>query len=94
MLINQHSTAIEAYRNHLLSGKAKSQCEMIVNFIKDQGGDWSIGELAYALEMEKSTISARINECIKDNLLFEKPKRIDRRSGITIRLVGVAEQID
>ena len=94
MLNNQHSTAINAYHNHLLSGKAKSQCEMIIEFIKNSNRDWSIGELAYKLKMEKSTVSARIYECLKKEKLITKEKRIDRRSGIKIRPVGVAGQID
>ena len=69
MLINQHSTAIEAYRIHRNSGAAANQCAMIIDFIKEQGGDWSIGELAYKLNMEKSTISARIYECLKEKSL-------------------------
>ncbi len=40
--------------------------------------------------MEKSTVSARINELLNDTKeLAERPRRKDRISGITIRPVGL-----
>lgn len=83
-------TSIEAFHAHRGSGKSAAQRARVLNFIKARGGDWSIGELAQALEMEKSTISARINELLNDTKeLAERPRRKDRISGITIRPVGL-----
>lgn len=95
MKIAQHETAINAYHTHELCGKAGLQRGRILNFIRAQAGclagfDWSIGELAHALSMEKSTVSARVNELLNGtHELVEKPKRKDRISGITIRPVGL-----
>lgn len=68
----------------------ESQRSLIIRFIELNGGSWSIGELGNALGMQKSTISARVNECLNDfGLLVVKPKRKDRLSNITIRPVGL-----
>lgn len=83
-------TSIEAFHAHRGSGKSAAQRARVLNFIKTRGGDWSIGELAQALEMEKSTVSARINELLNETKeLAERPRRKDRISGITIRPVGL-----
>ena len=40
--------------------------------------------------MQKSTVSARINEALNDTKeLVERPKRKDRVSGVTVRPVGL-----
>ena len=58
--------------------------------ITARGGDWSIGELAKAMDLQKSTVSARLNELLNDTKeLVERPKRKDRVSGITVRPVGL-----
>lgn len=47
-------------------------------------------EIAKALELEKSTVSARLHELLKETKeLVERPKRKDRISGITVRPVGL-----
>jgi len=93
MLIDQHATAINAFHAHEDSGKSSIQRGNILSFIEQNSGavsSWSIGELAKALNMEKSTVSARINELLYDTGELEiKPKRKDRISGITIRPVGL-----
>lgn len=89
MQIDQHPTACDAYDLHRSSGKASAQCARILAFIEDSGGDWSIGEIAHALGLEKSTVSARINELLATESLEAKPHRKDRRSGITVRPVGL-----
>ena len=73
------------------SDKCSPQRIRIVNFITDHGWNWSIGELAHAMGLEKSTVSARVNECLHAGELQEKPKRADRRSGIRVRPVGLPE---
>lgn len=84
------STSIEAFHAHTGSGKAGAQRAKLISFIASRGGDWSIGELARALGMEKSTVSARVNEALHEtHELVECTKRKDRISGITIRPVGL-----
>ena len=90
MRIAQAITAADAYDRHRASGKAAAQRARIVDHIRRHGGDWSIGEIAHALGMEKSTVSARINEALfETHELVEKTRRKDRLSGITIRPVGL-----
>ena len=89
MRVNQHSTAIDAYHAHHASGKAQAQQSRILDFIESSGGDWSIGEIAHMLGMEKSTVSGRINEMLANGSLVEKPRRKCARSRIKIRPVGL-----
>jgi len=91
MRIAQIDTACAAFRAHQESGNASAQRNRIVRFIANCGGDWSIGELANAMGLEKSTVSARINECLHSGELQVKPRRADRRSGIRVRPVGLPE---
>ncbi|MBV8666703.1 MAG: hypothetical protein JO269_09485 [Burkholderiaceae bacterium] len=83
------STSIEAYHSHVACGKASAQCQCIVAFITERGGDWSIGEIAHALGLEKSTASARIFELLETGNLVACKHRKDKRSGITVRPVGL-----
>lgn len=90
MRIDQAPTACDAYEAHRASGLGTQQRSMILAFIKNSGGDWSIGEIAHALHMEKSTVSARIWECLNETFdLEESVKRKDRISGRTIRAVRI-----
>lgn len=96
MRIAQQPTACDSFRAHTENGLAGGQRARILAFIEQRGGSWSIGELAEALSMQKSTISARVNECLNDfGLLVAKDKRKDRLSNILIRPVGLpAKQLD
>ena len=88
MRIDQQPTACDAYHAH--RGQSAQQRNRILEFIKQRGGDWSIGELAQALTLQKSTVSARVNELLNETKeLVERPRRKDRLSGITIRPVGL-----
>ena len=90
MRIAQQPTAIDAHHAHDASGLSSAQRHLIVGFIKQRGGSWSIGELARELGMQKSTISARVNECLNEfGLLVVKAKRKDRISNITVRPIGL-----
>lgn len=94
MKINQTDTSCAAFHTHAESGMWARQREKILSFIEGEQfnkRDWSIGELAHALGMEKSTVSARVNELLYegDTPLVECPRRRDRRSGIEIRPVGL-----
>ncbi len=82
------STSVDAYHAH--AGKSAQQRTRILGFIKTRGGDWSIGEIAQALSLQKSTVSARVNELLNETKdLIERPKRKDRISGIRVRPVGL-----
>jgi transposase len=84
----QAITASDAYDRHRSSGKAAAQQARIVEFIESRGGDWSIGELAHALGLEKSTVSARVWECLHEShALVEATRRKDRRSSVLVRPV-------
>lgn len=88
MRIDQQPTACDAYHAH--RGQSAQQRNRILSFIKQRGGDWSIGELAQALTLQKSTVSARVNELLNETYeAVEKPRRKDRISGITIRPIGM-----
>jgi len=90
MRINATLTSIDAFHAHQGTGKVANQRADILDFIKREGGDWSIGELAEAMRLQKSTVSARLNEMLNETgELIEYPKRKDRVSGITIRPVGL-----
>ena len=89
MRIAQSFTSCDAYAAHHATGKASAQCARILGFIASRGGDWSIGEVAHALGLEKSTVSARMNELLATGELEAKPNRNDRVSGITVRPVGL-----
>lgn len=92
MRIAATSTQIDAHRAHRASGQSAQQRNRILEFIKATGGDFSIGELAHQFNMQKSTVSARVNELLHEtHELVETPKRKDRISGITIRPVGIPE---
>ncbi|WP_407058833.1 hypothetical protein ACJBUE_12680 [Ralstonia syzygii subsp. celebesensis] len=54
MRIAQAETSIEAFHAHRGGGKAAAQRARIVAFIASHAGDWSIGELARALDLEKA----------------------------------------
>lgn len=83
-------TSADAYDAHKTSGKASAQCSRILRLIEAYPLlDWSIGETARELGMEKSTVSARIKELLDAGTLEPKPNRKDRISHITVRPVGL-----
>ena len=84
-------TSINAYRAHTQGGLAHGQRMRILAHIRARGGDWSIGELAAALEMDKCSVSARVHELMHDtDALIARPRRKDRVSGILVRPVALA----
>lgn len=82
-------TSVDAFHTHHASGKATDQQGLILAFITERGGNWSIGEIAKAMNLEKSTVSGRLRELLDDGALVEQPKRKDRVSGVTVRPVGL-----
>lgn len=88
MLINATETQIASYHGHQTQSAA--QRTRVLQFIEARGGSWSIGELAHALDLQKSTISARVNELLYETKeLIERPKRKDYHSGVMVRPVGL-----
>jgi len=105
MLTRVQDTSIASFHVKRDSGRTSDQRAYIVDFIAYIGGDWSIGELAdrfshmpMALALgldQKSTVSARINECIHSGELKATEYRKDRVSGVRVRpvTIGNEEQI-
>ena len=88
MRIAQQETAVAAFHAH--AGQSCQQRDLIVQFIRTRGGDWSIGEIAQATGLQKSTVSGRVNELVNDtHQLIERPRRKDRVSGVTVRPVSL-----
>lgn len=83
MRIAQQQTACDAFHAHQVI--SSNQRERILSFVRERGHNWSIGELARAMNLEKSTVSARVNELLASGELVPKVKY----SGITIRPVGL-----
>lgn len=84
-------TSVSAYDALKASGMKERLHSRILNFIKDNGGDWSIGELAKALGLDKSNVSGRLNEMLNDinPPIVAKPTRKDRLSNRLVRPVGL-----
>jgi predicted transcriptional regulator len=92
MRIAQAPTACAAF-HALEKSKTVAQREKIVAHIEKWQGTWSIGELAEALGLQKSTVSARVNELLYETgELIVKPKRKDRISMIVVRPVGLPQK--
>lgn len=89
MRIAAIETQINAFYAHNSTGGAKFQRGRILDHFQEYGGNWSIGELARGLGMDKSTVSARINELLKSGDLIDLPKRQDLISGVLIRPVAL-----
>ena len=90
MLSNAEKTRIHTWRAQPNPAHARGQCLRILDHIRECGGDWSIGELAQALEMDKSAVSARVNELLNAGReLVARPRRKDRVSGVLVRPVGL-----
>lgn len=90
MLTRVQDTSIASFHVKRDSGRTAEQRAYIVDFIAYIGGDWSIGELAKEMRLEKSTVSARVFELLHGSKeLVECPKRKDRVSGVTIRPVSL-----
>lgn len=84
-------TSLSAFDAIRANGTSGHQCARILAHIQKHGGDWSIGEIAHALHMEKSTVSARLNAMLNDidPPIVARPTRKDRRSGVAVRPVGL-----
>lgn len=96
MKTNVCDTSIACYHKHVKPIRPDLHARILA-FIADSGTyryistDWSIGELAHELGLDKSNVSARIHELLKLHLLVVMPRRKDRRSGVMIRPVGLPD---
>jgi DNA-binding MarR family transcriptional regulator len=89
MRIAAVETQINSFHAHVANGGARFQRAKLLEVFTQYGGNWSIGELAKFLKMDKSTVSARINELLKTEELIDLPKRRDLISGVLIRPVAL-----
>ncbi len=90
MLTTAAPTSIDCFHDRRSSGVTAAQRGRVLAFIQSHGGDWSIGELASALYLQKSTVSARVHELLYETHdLVEMPKRKDKCSGVLVRPVGL-----
>lgn len=88
MKINQADTAIEHFHNVVEPTTRHFQASTIMDALKDDG-DYTIGEIAQKLGMEKSTVSARRHELLKIGWLVKGGKRQCRISGVTCETVRI-----
>jgi hypothetical protein len=93
MKIQQADTAINHFHIVVSDELAPSLIERIRNFIEGhpRKPDWTIGELAFGMELEKSTISARRREMIDAGLLELSEKRCCSISGVRCETVKLRE---
>ena len=63
MLTNVQETSIDAYHSRSRRSGSKAQCDRIVEYV-ERAGTATIAEIAQALHIEKSSVSARRNELI------------------------------
>lgn len=75
-------TSLEAYIDHLESGKAELQKNKILLFLMRAHKPATNREIAHQVEIEPSTVSARRNELLDENLIKEAGKRKDKHTGI------------
>lgn len=70
-------TSIRAYNNEVQGFKNKLYPKILetLNEIDKDGGGATRGEIAFYSKMEKSTVSARVNEMLKLGILQEVGRR-------------------
>ena len=85
-------TSIGAYHDRRRVASGLSQQQRILWFLSNNWRmpNWSIGEIAQALDLEKSTVSGRVRELLNAGLVVHGEKRPDRLSGITVRPIRLA----
>lgn len=67
MKIVQLPTACDSYHAIKASGSDIHQNDALIDFIRSNGGDWTIAEIAAELGWEKSTASRVINDLLNNN---------------------------
>ena len=91
MKINQTHTAIDNYHFHVLPEVAQPCQQRILGMMKreDDIPDWTIGEIAQATGMDKSSVSARRFEMIANGLVIlgrDRKCKISNRVCQVVRL--------
>jgi len=93
MLIKQADTAIDHFHLVVSDALAPQLIERICNFIEGhpRKPDWTIAELSFGLEIDKSNISARRNEMLKAGILEKCEKRCCSITGVRVETVKLRE---
>lgn len=89
MLIAQQDTAVAAYHERVPQFLG-TQADRIEAYVRGVGSA-TIGEIARALKMEKSTVSGRQNELRADKRLMFGPERKCKVSGVTCKTLVAYE---
>ena len=71
-------TSIKAKKEIECSGKAKTQREWICQVIKNSNNGLTISEIYDLTDLQKSSISPRVNELVKANKLYDSGRRIHK----------------
>lgn len=82
-------TSVMSYSQLKEEGGLGKQQSLIVSLIAKEK-DMSIGEIAKATGLQKSSVSARIKELIEDEVLVISSRRCDKVSGRLVRPVKLA----
>jgi DNA-binding MarR family transcriptional regulator len=84
--------SIAAYRNHRASGKLSAQQRLVMLTIHaGYRPDWSLRELGKAINLETSTLSARVHELIALRYLERTDKRRCSVSGASVRPIRIRQ---
>lgn len=82
-------TSIDCYYSKVSKIRAKLY-KKILETIKKYGADGiTRGEIAEICKMEKSTVSARVNELLKFGILYEDGTRKDKYTDITAHILKI-----
>ena len=84
------TTSIDCYYSNIKNKLDNKQFKLIYDCLLKKGSA-TRGEIAHYLEMEKSTVSARVNSMLKYGILQEIGKRADKISGVTNYVVTINE---
>ena len=84
-------TSIRAYNNEVQGFKNKLYPKILetLHEIDKDGEGATRGEIAYFSKLEKSTVSARVNEMLKLGILQEVGRRKDRISNIMSYTIAI-----
>jgi hypothetical protein len=93
--IQQAETAINHFHLVVSDALAPSLIERIRNFIEGhpRKPDWTLGEISFGMELQKSTVSARRNEMLKLNILERGEKRCCSISGVKCETVRLSAMV-
>lgn len=85
MKTNVRQTSINAYYENVNTIKARLYSKILTAITEIDGNSEGItrGEIAFYTKLEKSTVSARVNELLKFGVLKEIGKRKDKITNIT-----------